>query len=151
MSSVTVPEEAANHLGGILLAFNREIFGSLLDEAQQLAHEGQANAAVLIAGTILEYLERSPASQLMPPQHRGEVETWRQLRNKAAHGASATAEQAKALVDGIRALLMSHEPESCTDAAELARSIKGKYAHLPTSADDFIRRKREDLDLEDRR
>jgi hypothetical protein len=33
MTSVLVPDEAASHLGAILVAFNREIFASFLDEA----------------------------------------------------------------------------------------------------------------------
>jgi len=57
MTSVLVPDEAASHLGAILLAFNRQIFGALLDEAGELAELGQAASAVLIAGTVLEYFE----------------------------------------------------------------------------------------------
>jgi hypothetical protein len=37
MPSVLVPDEAASHLGAILMAFNRQIFGSFLDEAEELA------------------------------------------------------------------------------------------------------------------
>ncbi|HJQ33547.1 MAG TPA: hypothetical protein VJ866_15285 [Pyrinomonadaceae bacterium] len=34
--------------------------------------------------------------------------------------------------------------------AELRR-IRGKYAHVPTSSDDFAREKQEEIELEDRR
>lgn len=34
---------------------------------------------------------------------------------------------------------------------DLARSIRGKYAHLPISSDDFAARKAEEIALEDRR
>ncbi len=34
---------------------------------------------------------------------------------------------------------------------ELARSIRGKYAHVPTSSDSFNRRKRAEIKLENRR
>jgi len=76
MDSVLVPQEAANHLGAILLAFNRDISGSLLDEADQLANLGKTTAAVLIAGTVLEYLERSPSAGLIPPERRSEIDSW---------------------------------------------------------------------------
>ena len=33
----------------------------------------------------------------------------------------------------------------------LIRSVCGKYAHLPTSSEDFIRRKQEEIDIENRR
>lgn len=35
--------------------------------------------------------------------------------------------------------------------ADIIRSIRGKYAHLPTSSDDFAARKAEEIALEDRR
>lgn len=35
--------------------------------------------------------------------------------------------------------------------ADLIRSIRGKYAHLQTSSDDFAARKAEEIELEDRR
>jgi hypothetical protein len=33
----------------------------------------------------------------------------------------------------------------------LLRRIQGKYAHLPTSSEDFAARKQEEIDLENRR
>ncbi len=35
--------------------------------------------------------------------------------------------------------------------AALSRQIRGKYAHLPTSSEDFARRKTEEIVMEDRR
>ena len=74
MTSVPVPDEAATHLGAILLAFNREIFGGFLDEADELAALGQVTSAVLIAGTVLEYVERSPAAGSLLIGTRSEIE-----------------------------------------------------------------------------
>jgi hypothetical protein len=34
---------------------------------------------------------------------------------------------------------------------EILRQIRGKYAHLPTSSDQFAARKREEIELENRR
>ena len=110
MGSVSVAEEAANHLWAILLAFNRDIFGRLLQEADDLASSGQPNAAVLIAGTVLEYLEHSPASQCVPAESRDDVESWRQLRNQAAHGSgTVTPEQAQKVVQGVREIVDVHD------------------------------------------
>jgi hypothetical protein len=158
MASIPVPEEAASHLGAILLAFNREIFGSFLDEADELAELGQANSALLIAGTVLEYFERSPAASALPHEHRIEIAEWRQLRNQAAHGAAGaiSVQQAKQVIDGVRQILMSDKVSGESvrhlrpaDGAH-PHAIKGKYAHVPTSSDDFIKRKHKELDLEDR-
>jgi len=159
MDSVLVPEEAANHLGAVLLAFNRSISASLLDEAGELVNSGQTAAAVLIAGTVLEYVERSPASTLVPPAHKRELDSWRQLRDEVAHGSAVTlsAEQARQMIESVRQIVSIHKaPPSASvqqaraHIAEAAARIKGKYAHVPTSSDEFIRRKREELDLEDR-
>lgn len=47
----------------------------------------------------------------------------------------------------------SSKQEPATGAAqvELARSVRGKYAHVPTSSDSFNRRKRAEIKLENRR
>ena len=157
MTSIPVPEEAASHLGAILLAFNREIFGGFLDEADELAGLGQATSAVLIAGTVLEYFERSPSASVLPPKHRSEIEAWRQLRNRAAHGSAGaiSVERARQMIDGVRQILMTDSVSSGpvhplrTEAGAALNLIKGKYAHVATSSEDFIKRKREELELED--
>jgi hypothetical protein len=43
------------------------------------------------------------------------------------------------------------EPTTRAVQIELARSIRGKYAHVPTSSDSFNRRKRAEIKLENRR
>jgi hypothetical protein len=159
MTSVLVPDEAASHLGAILLAFNRQIFGSFLDEADELARLGQAASAILIAGTVLEYFERSPAAGVLPPERRGQIAEWRQLRNQVAHGSAIalTVRQARQVIDGVRQLLEApYAPGGPVDhphaqaQAGAAAAVKGKYSHVPTSSGDFIKRKGEDLELEDR-
>ncbi len=155
MTSVLVPDEAASHLGAILLAFNREIFGSFLDEADELARLGQANSAVIIAGTVLEYFERSPAAAVLPPEQRHQVAEWRQLRNQAAHGSAValTVPQARQVIDGVRRILVAAyatgEPGNDRRPQAGAASVKGKYSHVPTNSGYFIQRKRDELDLED--
>ncbi len=157
MPSVLVPEDAASLLSAIVLAFNREISGSLLDEADELVKLGLATSAVLIAGTVLEYVESGPVASAVPAEHRSEVAAWRQLRNQVAHGSSGTVSVAEArrVIDGVRRILVtptvSGEPvaQSGSEASLLPHAVKGKYAHVPTSSADFMRRKHEELELED--
>lgn len=54
---------------------------------------------------------------------------------------------------GILNSANSSEQKPATPAAqvELARSVRGKYAHVPTSSDSFNRRKRTEIKLENRR
>ena len=141
MTSVLVPEEAASHLVAILLAFNRQIFGSFLDEADELAELGQVTSAVLIAGTVLEYVERSPPAGVLPPEERRRIAEWRQLRNQVAHGSAAalTVGQARQVIEGVRQILAStHAPGEPGDGlrpeAGAARAVKGRYSGVPTSS-----------------
>jgi hypothetical protein len=158
MNSVLVPEEAASHLGAILLAFNRGISGSLLNEAEELAKLGQTMAAVLIAGTVLEYLERGPAATLVPPGQRNEINSWRRLRDQVAHGSAdtLTTEHVGRMIEGVRQIIMNQKMPTDsvgpfrTQATGAASALKGKYAHVRTSSDEFIKRKREELELENR-
>jgi len=145
VTSVLVPEEAASHLAAILLAFNRQTIGTLLDEADELANSGLPTSAILIAGTVLEFIGSSSA-----PPHP-EVAEWRQLRNQAAHGSTAafTVQQARQLVKGIRQLISNtsaHRERRHIDASQ----VKGKYSHVPTSSADFMERKRKELERENR-
>lgn len=147
MGSIVVPEEAASHLAAIVLAFNRDVSGHLLDEAEELAALGHGAAAVLIAGTVLEYIERSPGAGLVAPEDRHQLESWRRLRNQAAHGfaVAGSVEEARQVIDGVRRILATG-----TVSVRAAAGIRGKYAGVRTSSDEFIRRKRDDLELEDR-
>jgi hypothetical protein len=146
VTSVLVPEEAASHLTAIQLALNRQTTGTLLDEADELANAGLPISAILIAGTVLEFIGSSPV-----PRHP-EVAEWRQLRNQAAHRSTGafTVQQARQLIEGVRQLISDtrrHGERRPIAAAQ----IKGKYSHVPTSSADFMERKRDELEREDRR
>jgi len=156
MASLPIPEEAVNHLGAMLLSFNRDISVQLLDEAEELASQGMTTSAVIISGTVLEYLERSPAVALLPDSRKSEFESWRRLRQEAVHasGIRPDADEVRRMLQGIREIVS--DPENVASAQEVARSgrassanVKGKYAHVRTSADEFMRRKRQEVELED--
>lgn len=46
-------------------------------------------------------------------------------------------------------LEMLEREKRSSERAALARSIRGKYAHIPTSSEDFIAQKREETRRED--
>jgi hypothetical protein len=86
-------------------------------------------------------------------EYRTQIESWRALRNQAVHSSAAiTTEQARSMVQNIREFGLGGDSgaELSGDIPQLARSIKGKYAHIRTSTNEFIARKRDDLELEDR-
>jgi len=74
MESVAIPKDAANHLWEMLLSFNRETSGRLLDKAEELVAQGQTAPAVIIAGTVLEYVLRSPAVKLLAASRKSEFD-----------------------------------------------------------------------------
>ena len=41
-------------------------------------------------------------------------------------------------------------PQSETERKQLIKSLQGKYAHAPTSSEDFAKRKQEEIDWEER-
>jgi len=41
-------------------------------------------------------------------------------------------------------------PQSETERKQLIKSLQGKYAHAPTSSEDFAKRKQEEIDWEGR-
>jgi len=63
--------------------------------------------------------------------------------------------QARQIIDGLRQILTATLAPGETvhylpPEAGAARAVKGKYSGVPTSSGDFIKRKREEADLEDR-
>jgi hypothetical protein len=159
MDCVRIPEEAANYLGAMLLSFNRDISGHLLDEAEKLASLGLTASAVIIAGTVLEYAGRSPAGIILPAARKSELEGWRRLRDEVAHDSPTRPdiEQVRRMLQGIREIVSfsataaEPAPQSSGRDRAFAGQVKGKYAHVRTSADEFMKRKREEVELEDRK
>jgi hypothetical protein len=145
MTSVLVSGEAASRLGAIL------------DEADELAESGRAASAVLIAGTVLEYFGMSPLAGVLSPEQSRQISEWRQLRNQVAHDSAVapSVRQARQVIDGIRQILaatlgLGGPVHRLRPEAGAVRAVKGKYSGVPTSSGDFIKRKHEEIDLEDR-
>jgi hypothetical protein len=84
------------------------------------------------------------------------MEKWLALRNGVAHATAATVtlDQAKEMVEEVRRSL-TREMQSAArlglpkTAAEAARQVRGKYKLVPTSTAEFIRRKADELRMED--
>ena len=84
------------------------------------------------------------------------MEKWLALRNGVAHATAATVtlDQAKEMVEEVRRSL-TRETQSAPrlglpkTPAEAARQVRGKYQFVPTSTAEFIRRKADELRLED--
>lgn len=53
------------------------------------------------------------------------------------------------LLEGLNA--NKHDTVEAAGRAQLARNVRGKYAHLPTGSEAFAARKAEEIRLEDRR
>jgi hypothetical protein len=141
----------------MLLLFNRETSGRLLDEAEELVAQGRSAPAAIIAGTVLEYLLRSPAVKLLADSRKSEFNAWRRLRDQAAHGTtSPDAEEVRRMLQALRGISVSGTAAECgTEASGPRRApgspVRGKYTRVRTSADEFMKRKREEVELEDRK
>jgi hypothetical protein len=63
---------------------------------------------------------------------------------------SLDAEQRQELAAALAAIEISHADVSSSSRKQLVDSIMGKYRHIPTSSESFMKRKRDDTILESR-
>lgn len=84
---------------------------------------------------------------------------WRELRKRSAHPAAGGQELDRkavaVMVMAIRTMLNGLDSSDSTvrrstPMQNALTTIRGKYVFVPTSVEDFLRRKREDIDLESR-
>jgi hypothetical protein len=153
MAAPNLPPEVAEHLEAAVLLANKRLHLRYLEAAEVLLALSLPNAAVIVAGVELESIllsDRAPRSF----EERLRMEKWLALRDRVAHATETAVgfDQAKEMIEAVRALLMREIPAVPRLARELpdaARELRGKYRFVPTSAAEFIRRKQEDLRLED--
>jgi hypothetical protein len=157
MAIAAIPDEVAKHFEIALALSRRDVLLRFLQEAEVLIRSGQLAFAAVLAGVVLD-----EATRFLPPAAitaEGQINVWREMRNRAAHPGSTelTIEQVKAMVAGIRGMLNQADEKSQLESSSLPpvedalAQIRGKYAFVQTSVDEFLKRKREDLDLEDRK
>jgi hypothetical protein len=129
MAAQNFPQEVAEHLEAAIQLSNRRVLLRFLDEADGLVRLNLPLAAVRIAGVALECL---PACT-------------RDLGKYADPAPDLTLEQAKAMVAEARGCLAGEDRTQPKTSAEAIREVRGKYRFVPTSADDFILRKADEL------
>ncbi len=155
MAQSAISGEINRHVEAVLALSKREILLRLLREAELCIELEQVSAAAILAGIAVEELHRFSDLSVLR-QHEQSFDVWRDLRNRAAHPASDRLEMDAKLVaemvSGIRILLdqIDTTQNRYPNFGEHLTKIRGKYAFVPTSVDDFLKRKREDLEREHR-
>lgn len=154
MAVSALSDEIHRHLEAALALSKRDILLRLLHEAETCLQRKEVGAAAVLAGVLLE-----EASLLSEPrtlkQNEAVLNLWREIRNRAAHPSPREPEideqSVQQMLIGLRTLLdaVQSTPPPFHDEAALPK-IRGKYAFVPTSVDDFLLRKQEDVDLEGR-
>lgn len=159
MAQGALSAEINRHLEAALTLSRIDFVRQLVSEAELCIEFDQTSAAAILAGIALEELSSSrdkTVIQAIEPNIHG----WRELRNRAAHPATSGQEGERAavaaMVTGIRDLLSDIEKPDVAVGSSMhvlnaLTSVPGKYVFVPTSVDDFLRRKREDTDLEIRK
>lgn len=98
---------------------------------------------------------------LLAASRKSEFDAGRRLRDEAAHAPmSPDAEEVRRMLQAIREILLSGTAAETApqapgprraSASHIAQDRKGKYARVRTSSDEFMKRKREEVELEDRK
>ena len=156
MAQRAIPEEINRHFEAALALLRRDLLRRLVNEAELCIKFGQATAAAILAGIALEELSSlsaQEATQTLEPSFKA----LRELLSRSGH----TTERAQkvdrkvvaSMVAVLRTLLNELDRPDVTLRNPATRSnalasIRGKYAFVPTSVEDFLSRKREDTDLE---
>jgi hypothetical protein len=160
MALTAVPDEVAEHFEAALFLSQRNLYLRLLSEAELLAKLAQLNAAFLLAGVALEEITRFSVADVATNEEKKQINLWREMRNQAMHSGSPnttklTAEQFNKFVRSIREMLeragasARGRSRSPTPIDQNLAQTRGKYAFVKTSVEEFLRRKREDLEGED--
>ncbi len=159
MAQSAIPDEINRHLEAALSLSRLGFIRQLVREAELCIDFDQISAAVILAGIALEELSSS-RDQRVVQALEPKLQHWRELRNRSAHpvtrGQELDRKAVATMVTAIRTLLNEiGSPDlpvrRSTPVRNALTSIRGKYVFVPTSAEDFLRRKREDMDLESRR
>jgi hypothetical protein len=153
MAAPILPQDVAEHLEAAIELSNRRVHLRFLDEAELLLEVNLPSAAVLVAGVVLEAILTGFGEQ----DDRQRLEQWSELRNAAAHAgmSTVTLQQAREMVQDVRRSLtreLKLGPRLTLASArgDALPQVRGKYKFVPTSTDEFIRRKTDELRLEDR-
>jgi hypothetical protein len=153
MAAPLLPQDVTEHLTAAIQLSNKHIHLRFLEEAETLLSLQMPAAAIVVAGVVLESLVAAQGHPADPNEFQ-QIEKWSQLRNVAAHSREqlVTLDEAREMVAGVRRLLLR-----TTAAPRLAFTahpnrapgpVRGKYKFVPTSSEEFIARKTDELRLE---
>jgi hypothetical protein len=157
MAVAAIPDEINRHIEAVLALSKRDVLLRILREADLCFQLEQVTTAAVLAGVALEELS------LLKPQGSSDqqqeiLEVWRELRDRAAHipgdNAQVDKEAVKAMITAVKTLIQQverpHDESTSYPLTEDALiKIRGKYAFVRTSVDEFLKRKQDDLELED--
>jgi hypothetical protein len=159
MALPAIPNEINRHFEAALILSKREVLLRVLHEAELCLRVEQLATATILAGIVLE-----EACLLLDPvaleKQKDLVKIWREMRNRPEHRSPVRseldAEQVKTMVTGIRAMLDEAERQQARSmpsppAQDALTKTRGKYAFVQTSVDEFLKRKHQELDLEDQK
>ena len=154
MAALSLPEDVAAHLQAAIQLSNKRVHLRLLDEAERLVEYDLPNAAIIIAGVILEaFLEGIPRHRFAEIQEQ--IAQWRELRNRAVHHISPepNVNQVTDMIRGVRGLLTrdllaAQDPRHGQEIVETPGQVRGKYKFVATTSTAFIERKADELRLE---
>jgi len=154
MAVPLLPQDVTEHLTAAIQLSNKHIHLRFLEEAETLLSLQMAAAAVVVAGVVLESLVAGQPYR-PDPNEMQRIEKWSQLRNAAVHSHErmVTLDEAREMVEGVGRLLLrataSGPPLAFTAHPNRAPGpVRGKYNFVPTSSEEFIARKVDELRLE---
>jgi hypothetical protein len=156
MAQGAISDEINRHLEAALSLSKLGFIRQLVSEAELCIDFDQTSAAVILAGIAVEELSSS-RDQRVVQALEPKLQDWRELRNRSAHPATREQELDRkavaAMVAALRTLLNEiGSPDlpvrKSTPPRNTLTTVRGKYVFVPTSVEDFLRRKREDTDLE---
>ncbi len=158
MALARIPDEINRHIEAVLALSKRDVLLKVLRQAEFCLQSEQPTAAAVLAGVALDELSLTLGQGASEQQHF--LNVWRELRDQAAHPSPGAAQPdtgaLKTMITGIRDLIeqvgiLQSKATPLPIAEDTLTKIRGKYEFVPTSVDTFLERKREDLDLENRR
>jgi hypothetical protein len=154
MAAPLLPQDVTEHLTAAIQLSNKHIHLRFLEEAETLLSLQMPAAAIVVAGVVLESLVAGQEHRADPNELQ-QIEKWSQLRNVAGHGHKGivTLDEAREMVAGVRRLLLratATGPRLASTAHpnRAAGPVRGKYKFVPTSSEEFIARKADELRLE---
>jgi hypothetical protein len=154
MAAPLLPQDVTEHLTAAIQLSNKRVHLRFLEEAETLLALQMPAAAIVVAGVVLESLvvgQQRPAD----PNEVQRLEEWSRLRDAAVHfqERNVTRDEAIDMVAGVRRLLLratatGPQPALTAHPARGPASVRGKYKSVPTSSEQFIARKVDELRLE---